>query len=266
MTNIKKLRRLLTVENLMRFIMLTFIASIVFVSVRIYLAPVVAPYSDITVRVKSDYVLMLLQSIFGVFALMLPGILKRKANLSIPTVMLIAYAIFLYCAIYLGEVRAFYYRIPHWDTILHVFSGAAIGALGFSIVSLLNKCESITFSLSPIFVALFAFCFALSLGVIWEIYEFAVDYFLGTNMQKYAYECGEALVGQAALLDTMKDLIVDAIGAFTISVIGYISLKYDKGWLERLQIRFESAQGTQPTHRSQDPGKPPISSRPKIHR
>ena len=224
-------------KNLMRFILLTFIGSIIYVVIRIVRAPNVAPVSVITVRVKSDYVLMLLQSIFGVVAMQLPGFLRRKVNLNIPTAMMIAYAGFLYCAIFLGEVRDFYYNVAHWDTILHTFSGVAIGALGFSIVSLLNKSESIAFSLSPIFVAMFAFCFALSLGVIWEFYEFSIDYFFHLNMQKYALETGELLIGQAALMDTMKDLIVDALGAFVMSVIGYISLKYNKGWLERFQVK-----------------------------
>jgi hypothetical protein len=205
--------------------------------VRIILSPTVAPSSDIMVRVKSDYILMLLQCVLGAVAMFLPGFLRSKAHLNIPTAMMIAYAVFLYCAIYLGEVRNFYFNVPHWDTILHTFSGAAIGALGFSVISLLNKSEYASFSLSPAFVALFAFCFAVSLGVIWEIYEFSIDYFLNTNMQKYALETGEQLIGQTALVDTMKDLIVDAIGAFTMSLIGYISLKYKKDWLKRFQVK-----------------------------
>ena len=229
--------KIFNVKTLYRFIFFTMAGSSIFVVVQIILAPTIAPSSDITIRVKSDYVLMLLQSMFGVIAMLFPGYLRRKAKLNIPTVMISAYAVFLYCAIYLGEVRSFYYLIPHWDTILHTFSGMALGALGFSIVSLLNKSESIAFSLSPIFVAMFAFCFALALDVIWEIYEFSVDYFLNTNMQKYALENGESLIGQAALMDTMKDLIVDAIGAFVISVIGYISLKNKKGLLEQLQVK-----------------------------
>jgi uncharacterized membrane protein YjdF len=180
---------------------------------------------------------MLLQSVLGIVAMLFPGMLKRRFHFDIPSVMIVFYALFLYCGIYLGEVRNFYYNIPHWDTILHTFSGVALGALGFSIISLLNNSESITFSLSPVFVAVFAFCFALALGVLWEFYEFGMDYFLGTNMQKYALESGEQFIGQAALLDTMKDLIVDAIGAFTISVIGYISLKYEKGWLDRIRVK-----------------------------
>ena len=171
--------------------------------------------------------------------MLLPSFLIHRINLKIPSFMLIMYAVFLYCAIYLGEVRNFYYNVPHWDTILHTFSGAGLGALGFSIVTLLNKSENITFTLSPGFVALFAFCFAVSLGVIWEFYEFGMDCFLNTNMQKYALETGELLIGQESTKDTMKDLIVDSAGAFIISTIGYISLKYDKGWTERFKVKIE---------------------------
>jgi uncharacterized membrane protein YjdF len=200
------------------------------------LAPGIAPVSEATVRVKSDYSLMLLQCFLGIFAMILPNIIKKKISLNIPSNMLIIYALFLFCGIFLGEVRNYYFRVPHWDTILHIFSSIALGALGFSIVSLLNKSESITFSLSPGFVALFAFCFAISLGVIWEIYEFTVDYFLGLNTQKHTLESGVPLIGQEALLDTMKDLIVNAVGALTIAIIGYVSLKYKKGWLDRYKI------------------------------
>ena len=231
------MQKIVNTKNLLRFVLFTFLASTVYVSVRIILAPVAAPDSDGEVRVKSDYVLMLLQCIIGLAAMMLPGILQRAIRLDIPSVMLLVYALFLYCAIYLGEVRNFYYTVPHWDTVLHTFSGAALGALGFSLVSLLNKTESLHLSLSPVFVALFAFSFAVSLSVIWEIYEFAVDGLWGTNMQKFALEGGVPLLGRAALMDTMKDLIVDVIGAFAASAAGYISLKYEKGWLERFQLK-----------------------------
>jgi hypothetical protein len=107
-----------------------------------------------------------------------------------------------------------------------------LGALGLSVVSLLNQSEAITVSLSPVFVALFAFCFALSLGVVWEIYEFIIDGLLHTNAQKYALESGEPLIGQAALMDTMKDLIVDGVRRVcNINNWLCIAKKYKKdGW------------------------------------
>ena len=187
-------------------------------------------------RTKSDYILMMLQCTLGIIAMLLPGLLTKRLRIVIPSGIYILYVIFLYCAIYLGEVRSFYYSVPHWDTILHCFSGAMLGALGFSFVTLLNNTQRVPVNLSPSFVAVFAFCFALSLGVVWEIYEFTFDGLLGLNMQKFALEGGEPLVGRDALADTMKDLIVDALGALATSIIGYVSIKYRKGWIEKLQI------------------------------
>ena len=231
------IKKLFSTKSLFRFVFLTFTGSIVYVSVRIIAAPAIASPPDVSVRVKSDYVLMLLQCCVGFFALLIPVFLRRTIRLNIPSAMLIMYAGFLYCAIYLGEVRNFYFTVPHWDTILHTFSGVALGAIGLSLISFLNKSETIHLSLNPIFVALFAFGFSVSLGVIWEVYEFAADTIFNTNMQKFALESGEQLVGKAALADTMKDLIVDMAGAFVVSAIGYISLKREKGWLETLQLK-----------------------------
>lgn len=190
-------------------------------------------------RLRSDYVLMLLQCIVGIFAMLLPSILKKRVHLEIPSNMMLLFTIFLYCAIYLGEVKSFYYQVPHWDTVLHTFSGAMLGALGFSFVTFLNKTERVPLNLSPLFVAAFAFCFAVMLGVVWEIYEFTADGLLSTNMQKYALENGQPLMGREALSDTMKDLIVDMIGAFVMSAVGYISLKYKKGWVEKLLLKIK---------------------------
>ena len=102
---------------------------------------------------------MLSQCILGIVAMMMPTLLENKFKITIPSYMIILYTIFLYAAIYLGEVKSFYYNISNWDNILHTFSGAMIGALGFSIVTLLNKTEKVPMELSPLFVALFSFCF-----------------------------------------------------------------------------------------------------------
>lgn len=189
-------------------------------------------------RSREDYVLMLLQCLLGIAAILVPMRLMRRWDVEIPRVMFLLYIGFLYCAIFLGEVRSFYYTVPHWDTILHTFSGAMLGALGFSMIAIFNNTERIPLNLSPLFIAVFAFCFALALGGIWEIYEFTMDVVFGTNMQKFALDDGTPLVGQAALWDTMKDIIVDAVGALVMSMVGYISLKYKKGWVEKLMIRI----------------------------
>lgn len=219
------------------FVTVTLVASIIFISVAMSLAPTEPDPDRPNHRVKGDYVLMLAQCVLGVFALALPSILRRRVQLVIPSNMLLLYAVFLYCAIYLGEVRSFYYNVRNWDTILHTFSGAMLGALGFSFITFLNKTDRVPMNLSPVFVATFAFCFAVTLGVIWEIYEFTADGILHTNMQKFGLEDGTPFPGRLAVMDTMKDLIVDTIGAAVMSVAGYISLKYQKGWVEKLLLK-----------------------------
>lgn len=226
-------------------VFLSMAVSALFLIIRIIIAPmIIQDYTlDSLPRTKGEYVLMLVQCLLGIVAMILPGMLTKKSRIIIPQGMYILYIIFLYCAIYLGEVRSFYYIIPHWDDILHCFSGAMLGALGFSFVALLNNSERVPVNLSPVFVAIFALCFAVTLGVVWEIYEFTFDGLLGLNMQKFAQEVNGELVpltGHEALVDTMKDLIVDIIGAGTTSIIGYISLKYKKGWIEKLQLRRKS--------------------------
>lgn len=217
-------------------VLITMVVSTVVVSIMMATAPSVPTEGE--PRVKSDYVLMLLQCILGIFAMMLPSILEKKIGLVIPSKMIVIYAVFLYCAIYLGEVRSFYYHVPSWDTMLHTFSGVMLGALGFSVISLLNRSDRVPLNLSPLFVALFTFCFAVAVGVMWEIYEFTADGILHTNMQKFAGDGGVDMVGRAALTDTMTDLIVDSIGALAVSLVGYISLKFQKGWIEKLQLRI----------------------------
>ena len=233
----KTKRKKLDVKRIItKFVFASFVIPLGFIIYKIVVSPTTNPEHIANIKVKTDYVLMLIQCILGIVALFIPSMISKKARIVIPSNMYVVYVIFLYAAIFLGEVRDFYYKIPHWDTILHTFSGAGIGALGFSVVSLLNKEKKIDFNLSPFFVALFSFCFAVTIGVFWEIYEFSFDGILGLNMQKFALENGSRLLGRAALMDTMKDLIVDSLGAFIMSVLGYISIKFKKGWLDKILI------------------------------
>ena len=225
-------------EILATALFLSLALSVVFSAVRLIQAPAEQPETGGHVKVKSDYLLMLTQCVLGLVVMSLPSAIARRWRLDIPHFIYILYYVFLYCAVFLGEVFSFYYLVPHWDSILHFFSGAMLASLGFILVDLLNREERVRVQLSPLFVSLFAFCFALAAGAVWEIYEFTMDSVFGTNMQKYMLDNGTALIGQAALQDTMKDIIVDAIGALVMSTIGYISLKYKKGWVEKLTIRF----------------------------
>ncbi|MEA4874870.1 hypothetical protein [Anaerorhabdus sp.] len=219
------------------FVFISLMISAIFIGYRIIVAPATIEPGMEYVRIKSEYTLMFAQCLLGLLAMVLPSIFEKRFKVRIPSYMMILYVVFLYCAIFLGEVRSFYYNVNHWDTILHTFSGGMLGALGFSFVSLLNQSEKVPMNLSPLFVAIFAFCFAVTLGVVWEIYEFTFDGILGLNMQKFMLENGTQLIGRAALADTMKDLIVDAAGALVVSIIGYISMKKQKDWLEKVQLR-----------------------------
>jgi len=211
-------------RNIVAWILLvTLILSIIYSLVHVITAPA-EPTGEEYVKLKSDYVLMLTQCILGLVVMFIPSVFERRWSIDIPNYMEIMYFIFLYCAIYLGEVRNFYYVIPHWDLILHAFSGGMLGALGFTLVSIFNESSKIEIKISPVFVSIFAFCFALAVGTIWEIYEFACDGLLSLNMQKFALEDGTLLIGREALQDTMEDLIVDAVSALVVVTMGYFSI------------------------------------------
>lgn len=182
-------------------------------------------------RSRGDYSLMLVQCLLGVIVMHIPSILAKRFRFQLPMLLYSLYIIFLYCAIFLGEVRSFYYLVPHWDVILHSMSSCMAGLFGVMVIQILNRDEHIVFRLSPFFVAMFSFCFAVSIGAVWEIYEFSFDGLLGLNMQKFLLADGTALVGRAALQDTMKDIIVDTIGALVASCIGYFVVKHEKNWL-----------------------------------
>ena len=230
------MKKVVHTKTLTVFVFLTFICSAIFVIYKI-VANTTDYVNDEYSRERSDYVLMLLQCVLGAIAMLLPGFIKRKVQLNIPTKMIFVYALFLYCGIYLGEVRSFYYIIPHWDSILHAISSMALCTIGFSLIAFLNNSENVPVSLSPAFIALFALCFAVTVGTVWEIYEFSADLILHTNMQKYALENGTALIGQAALIDTMKDICLDVAGATIVSIIGYNLTKHREGWLDELQMK-----------------------------
>jgi len=219
------------------FVLLTLVVSCVYAIVGVLSASSRLVPDIEYEKTKSDYALMLVQCLLGIIVMFLPSAFEKRLRIAIPGPMYIVFIVFLYAAIYLGEIRNFYYRIPHWDLILHGLSGLMLGALSFSVITLLNDAQKVRISLSPAFVAVFAFCFAVAMGVVWEFYEFTIDGLLGLNMQKFALENGQSLIGRAALTNTMNDLIVDAFGAIVMSVVGYISVKYKKGWIARMLMK-----------------------------
>ena len=219
-----------TIKILYWSTLISFIIPVVFLIWQIVITRPEDVYDE-SYRSRADYVLMLVQCMLGIVVLHVPGILTRRFNIAIPNMLYILYIIFLYCAIFLGEVRNFYYAIPHWDIILHAFSSVMTGLFGFMVVAVLNRSIRTPVQLSPFFLALFAFAFAAMVGTLWEIYEFVFDGILGMNMQKFLLEDGTALIGRDALADTMEDIIVDCIGALCATVFGYVSLKHQKGWV-----------------------------------
>ena len=191
-----------------------------------------------TGRVYADYVLMLLQCLLGIATIHLPMLFSRQFKVELPTPLYVMYIVFLYAAIFLGEVRSYYYKIASWDNILHTFSSIMTGCLGFMLVALLNRSEQTKLQLSPFFVAMFAFCFSLTVGTVWEIYEYLSDAILKTNMQKFMTADGVILAGHEAISDTMHDFMIDALGALIASIAGYFSLKNGKGWASDLITQY----------------------------
>ena len=174
------------------------------------------------------YRLIALQSALGALAVNLPVFLRKFCGLRIPRGLAFLYTLFLWGSIFLGEALGFYYLISHWDDLLHLVSGVLLGLIGFSVADMLRgKSTDNSPPLSHLLSAVFAVCFALSVGALWEIYEYICDGAFGINMQKFAEGSAVAenrlspLVGRDALRDTMEDLIVDLVGAVTAGVFGY---------------------------------------------
>jgi uncharacterized membrane protein YjdF len=149
----------------------------------------------------------------------LPRLLGRRWQIVIPPEFELAAIAFIFAALFLGETRGFYGRFWWWDIALHTTSGGLLGILGVLLVYVLNETPRIEVHMRPGFVAFFAFCFALTIGAIWEVFEFSMDQLFGMNMQK------PMLGDDSGLTDTMWDLIVDAIGALAVSLSGYVYMR-----------------------------------------
>lgn len=143
--------------------------------------------------------------------------------------------LFIFAGSFLGSGLDFFQRFQWWDTMLHTLSGVILALIGFTLVSGLNDTERYGIKMNPFFVALVSFTFAVAIGALWEIVEFSIDWALGTNMQRWAtavppHHLGRLVQG-AGLLDTMKDLVVDTLGAVIVSVIGYLYLKSGRSFM-----------------------------------
>ena len=148
-----------------------------------------------------------------------PSILEKRFGVYLPNGLQIVITLFIFASQVLGEMKGFYTSVPWWDLMLHTISGTVLGMIGFLFVYLLNEKGDKNVNLSPAFVIIFAFCFALTIGVFWEFFEYGSDRLLGYNMQRFR------LPGEDGLVDTMNDLIVDAVGAGIAWMVIYKTTK-----------------------------------------
>ena len=188
--------------------------------------------------------------------LVIPSLVQVTFKVELPTTLEIIILMFIFAAEILGEISEFYLVFPFWDTVLHTLNGFLAAAIGFSLADLLNRSERTVFNLSPLFTAIVAFCFSMTIGVIWEFFEFGMDTLIGYDMQKdtvihtirsvtldpagrnvpyvikgisetavNGQELGLGGYLDIGLIDTMQDLIVNFIGAVIFSVIGFFYVK-----------------------------------------
>ena len=188
--------------------------------------------------------------------LVMPSLIQINLKIELPTALEIIMLLFIFAAEILGEIQAYYEKIPMWDTVLHTLNGFLMAAIGFALVDILNRNKKISFQLSPAFLAIVAFCFSMTIGVIWEFFEFGMDQIFHLDMQKdtivntiYSVMLdpagGNHVVGvtgirdvavngeslglggylDIGLLDTMENLLVNFIGATVFSIIGYFYVK-----------------------------------------
>lgn len=193
---------------------------------------------------------------------MMPSLMERKLDIALPNTLEIIILLFIYAAEIMGEIGAYYVNYPYWDTVLHTLNGFLCAAIGFSLLDILNRHNEARFHLSPLYLAIVAFCFSMTVGVIWEFFECTMDQLFFLDMQKDTVvstigsvmldptggntpvvlkDITDVIIVQAdgtqtalglggyldiGLLDTMEDLFVNFIGALTFSVFGYFYIKH----------------------------------------
>ena len=185
----------------------------------------------------------------------IPSFVENNFGIELPGALEVVILLFIFAAEILGEMGNYYTKVPYWDLILHTVNGFLCAAIGFALIDILNRNEKIKFKLSPVFLAVVAFCFSMTIGVLWEFFEFACDIFFGTDMQKDSVVTsmvstylggstknpvvieniktvivdGKALEIDGyldiGLMDTIEDLFVNFIGAVVFSIIGYFYVK-----------------------------------------
>jgi hypothetical protein len=197
----------------------------------------------------------------------IPSFIEKRIHIDIPDTLETIILLFIFSAEILGEIKSYYLLFPYWDTILHTLNGFLAAAIGLSLIDILNKHDRFAISLSPVFVSLVAFCFSMTMGGLWELFEFSMDHFFGFDMQKDTYIAAvnsillnpegsnspvKVTIDQLVvngkpwksyidigLIDTMMDLLVNFIGATVFSIFGYFYVKHrGKGnFLKRFILR-----------------------------
>ncbi len=194
--------------------------------------------------------------ILTLFLMILPSAVQATFKVSFPTPLEIIMLCFIFAAEILGEISSFYMRFQYWDTILHTLNGFICAGIGFSLVDIMNKQKKYKFEMSPAFLAITAFCFSMTIGVLWEFFEYSMDSLWNLDMQKDTiiteiYSTIPQVLGNGknititdikevvidgqvldvggyldiGLIDTMNDLIVNFIGASVFSALGYLCIK-----------------------------------------
>lgn len=201
--------------------------------------------------------------ILTLILLLIPSIIDKRLNIALPNALETIILLFIFSAEILGEVQNFYGIFKHWDTMLHTINGFLCAAIGFSLIDILNRSEKFHTKMTPISVAIVAFCFSMTVGVLWEFFEYGMDTTFNTDMQKdrviqtvssvtlnpegknkpvtirninqttiHYQENGEekeiTIVDgylDIGIRDTMKDLFVNFIGAVIFSILGWLYIK-----------------------------------------
>lgn len=204
--------------------------------------------------------------ILTLFLMIMPSIVQVTFKMEFPSMLEIIILLFIFAAEILGEIQAFYIQFPYWDTILHTLNGFLCAALGLSLVEILNSDKRLKFQLSPLFTAIVAYCFSMTIGVLWEFFEFGMDTFFGLDMQKdtIIHTISSVMLDPAqrnnrvairniqevmingeplglggyldiGLIDTMEDLLVNFVGAFIFSALGFFYARHkDKRLIDNL--------------------------------
>jgi len=224
------IKKIFTAKNFFIAAVAAFSAALVYLLLLRFVPHLDEHYNVIT---RVDYEFLPLFTFLGLITLFWPMLFNKLSKYKISGFLLCFYVGFTVAALLLGTVFDFYVLVPHWDTMLHFFSGVGLAVLGFAIMDIVERNQNTKYP--RLLIVIFAFCFAKTLGIIWEISEFFMDIGLGTNTQQWADRYGVPLVGQDALFDTMKDIIANTIGAVIVCVWAYFRL-HKKDWPKVLSI------------------------------